>query len=523
MKDMKKAILLLAVVFTLFMVIPAVSAITEERIVNGDFDDPINPSNRWWYDGDKYGNGAQYDVSRIASGGHPQGPYAQLYVDSGIGSSGWANVKLYQTEVNLDDVPSITFWYKLDETGSQVSGMSEGNIYVEGSYGRPLEVDIDNQNVKTLSVSSNSWTQASIPLSGYQGKHKITFYTEISGAKYHKIGIDSVSAIANIPPPHITSISPTTAENSGIIGMTITGTGFRPGDNVKLNRTGQADIMRTDLVNPSSTQIGCTFDLTGKQPGVWNVVVMDDYEQEDVLWNAFTITTQPVVANFTADPTYGTAPLTVQFTDTSTGSPTGWIWDFGDGTSATVRNPGHTYLANRAYTVSLTATNGGGNDTMTRGNFICVGDCGDTIGLYDKSNGTFYLTNNNSAGAADITFPYGWVDSNDLVPLAGDWDGDGDNTVGLYSKSSGTFYLRNIHEGGAANITFAYGWVDGNDLVPLTGDWNNDGIDTVGLYSKSSGTFYLRNIHEGGAANITFPFGSPSTTGDLVPLTGLWV
>jgi len=37
-----------------------------------------------------------------------------------------------------------------------------------------------------------------------------------------------------------------------------------------------------------------------------------------------------LVANFTGTPTSGTAPLTVQFTDTSTGSPTGWTYFFGD-------------------------------------------------------------------------------------------------------------------------------------------------------------------------------------------------
>jgi len=36
------------------------------------------------------------------------------------------------------------------------------------------------------------------------------------------------------------------------------------------------------------------------------------------------------VANFTGTPTSGNAPLTVQFTDTSTGSPTGWAYFFGD-------------------------------------------------------------------------------------------------------------------------------------------------------------------------------------------------
>ena len=39
------------------------------------------------------------------------------------------------------------------------------------------------------------------------------------------------------------------------------------------------------------------------------------------------------VVDFSANPTRGPAPLTVSFTDQSTGSITSWEWDFGDGSS----------------------------------------------------------------------------------------------------------------------------------------------------------------------------------------------
>ncbi|PVG80560.1 cell surface protein, partial [Nocardioides gansuensis] len=71
-------------------------------------------------------------------------------------------------------------------------------------------------------------------------------------------------------------------------------------------------------------------------------------------------------ASFTVSPASGTAPLSVTFTDTSTGSPTSWLWDFGDGTTSTAQNPSHTYTAAGTYTVSLRATNATGFDTATR-------------------------------------------------------------------------------------------------------------------------------------------------------------
>lgn len=58
--------------------------------------------------------------------------------------------------------------------------------------------------------------------------------------------------------------------------------------------------------------------------------------------------------------------LTVDFTDASIGSPTNWIWDFGDGDSAFVQNPQHTYAGSGTYTVVLRAINDCGDRTFSR-------------------------------------------------------------------------------------------------------------------------------------------------------------
>ena len=72
------------------------------------------------------------------------------------------------------------------------------------------------------------------------------------------------------------------------------------------------------------------------------------------------------VAEFTADQRVGTAPLTVKFTDLSTGNPISWAWNFGDGTSSTEQNPTHVYRLEGTYDVSLTVTNSYGTDTETK-------------------------------------------------------------------------------------------------------------------------------------------------------------
>jgi len=60
------------------------------------------------------------------------------------------------------------------------------------------------------------------------------------------------------------------------------------------------------------------------------------------------------VAESWANTTKGPAPLVVAFTDESTGSPCGWVWEFGDGATSSEQNPVHTYTAPGVYLVNLT-------------------------------------------------------------------------------------------------------------------------------------------------------------------------
>jgi len=92
-----------------------------------------------------------------------------------------------------------------------------------------------------------------------------------------------------------------------------------------------------------------------------------------------TTPTFPPVADFSGTPTSGTAPLNVVFTDASTNSPTSWSWNFGDSGTSTSRNPTHQYLAAGTYTVTLTATNTGGSNTVTKANYITVTNPAPTV------------------------------------------------------------------------------------------------------------------------------------------------
>jgi len=81
-----------------------------------------------------------------------------------------------------------------------------------------------------------------------------------------------------------------------------------------------------------------------------------------------TVTVLPgLAASFSYTPTSPVAGQIVQFTDTSSGSPTAWQWSFGDGTTSTVRNPSHAYTTVASYNVNLTVSNSAGlkNTSLT--------------------------------------------------------------------------------------------------------------------------------------------------------------
>ena len=75
---------------------------------------------------------------------------------------------------------------------------------------------------------------------------------------------------------------------------------------------------------------------------------------------------EPPQASFTAFPSSGTAPLRVSLSDTSTGTVSSHLWDFGDGYKSEIPNPSHTFKEPGTYTVRLTVGGAGGTDTARK-------------------------------------------------------------------------------------------------------------------------------------------------------------
>jgi len=124
---------------------------------------------------------------------------------------------------------------------------------------------------------------------------------------------------------------------------------------------GSKSFLQNPIHKYSKTGI-YTVDLTVKNAAGRNTVTKTDY---------ITVVTKPV-AEFSATPTTGKLPLTVEFTDKSTGVPTGWIWSFGDGTISREQNPKHQYLQEGKYKIILSVTNVAGSSTIKKINYIRV-------------------------------------------------------------------------------------------------------------------------------------------------------
>ncbi len=128
------------------------------------------------------------------------------------------------------------------------------------------------------------------------------------------------------------------------------------------------------------TITGATLSMDGN---VYRCVVTGDCSP-NATSNSATLTVNAAgsapVADFEASETTVCEGSSIDFTDLSTNTPTGWSWSFPGGTpsSSTSQNPTITYNTAGTYQVTLTATNAGGNDNEVKAGYITVDE---TLGL----------------------------------------------------------------------------------------------------------------------------------------------
>lgn len=121
---------------------------------------------------------------------------------------------------------------------------------------------------------------------------------------------------------------------------------------------------------------------------------------------AFIVNPDPV-ADFSNSVACEGSPVT--FTDLSTvtsGSITGWSWDFGDGNSSNLQNPSHTYASGSSHTVTLTVTTAAGcTNTITQTVTLNVVPTADFTAQAGCANNPVSFTDQSTVSSGTIT---GW-------------------------------------------------------------------------------------------------------------------
>jgi PKD repeat protein len=198
------------------------------------------------------------------------------------------------------------------------------------------------------------------------------------------------------------------------------------------------------------------------------------------------VTPQPPVADFSADPTTVQVGNSVQFTDFTTNSPTSWSWTFNGGTpsSSSSQNPQVTYNTIGTYTVSLTATNAVGSDTETKTNYITVQE---QVIEYCDSSG-----NNQN---------YEYIAGVDVSDLS--------NSSGASGYSDFTYMTATVVEGESAAVSLTPGFVSSSytEYWRIWVDYNVDGdFDDSGEQVFSSS----------GSSTVTGSFTVPTGTAGVI-------
>jgi len=191
------------------------------------------------------------------------------------------------------------------------------------------------------------------------GSYTVTLTVHCVGNSDSEVKSDYI--IVTPPPAADFSGSPT----SGTVPMTVDFTDLSTGGPTSWSWD-FGDGGASDAQHPSHdyTGPGCyTVSLTAANLGGSGTETKTDY---------ISAAPPPPVADFSASPTSGEAPLAVVFTDLSSGDPTSWSWDFGDGAASTEQDPSHEYQQAGTYTVSLTAANDGGSHTETKTDYISI-------------------------------------------------------------------------------------------------------------------------------------------------------
>jgi len=260
-------------------------------------------------------------------------------------------------------------------------------------------------------------------------------------------------------------------QTSGIAPLSVTFTNNSTGDYTSTNWT-FGDGGTSSSINPVYVY------ATGGTYPVSLIVSGPGGEDTETKTNYITVYT-PVTASFSATPTSGIAPLTVSFTNTSSGDYTSLSWNFGDGNTSTDTNPTHEFATPGNFTVTLTASGPGGTDIETYTDYITVYQAVNAEFSADLTSGIapleVHFTNLSTGDYATLSWDFGDGGTSTDINPTHVFSAGGAFTVALTASGDGgtdqetkTAYI-SIYSPVTADFTYS----PANGIAPLTVQFTN--------------------------------------------------
>ncbi|MEI7432971.1 MAG: PKD domain-containing protein [Methanomicrobiales archaeon] len=151
--------------------------------------------------------------------------------------------------------------------------------------------------------------------------------------------------------------------------------------------------------------------LTASNAGCSNSKIEPNY----ITVNA--VCTKPSAA-FNPNISSGTAPLTVKFTDQSTGSPTSRSWNFGDNGTSSLQSPSYTFVSPGTYNVNLTVSNACNSNSIIKQITVSLPSCGYISGTKWNDIDGDGSRDVNEPGLADWRINVRWTSNNSIAGSA---------------------------------------------------------------------------------------------------------
>ena len=319
--------------------------------------------------------GSFYNGGSTAWTGATAATLSQMQTESTYTNAGWVfNATEWKMSSPTGIWGGMPIWYNIEDPATAPPVASFTANVTSGTV--PFAVNLTDTSTQT--PTSWSWKDNGVQVATVQNPGLLFLTGDIGNNNITLTATNSfgsnTSAITDIQVyVPVTSVA-TTLSGSLTVGSNLSATNLQPaGASVNYQWVWCATSNGAYQSIPSAT--GPSYTVTSTYQGDYIELLASGTNFYS--GSVYSVTRGPVgmapvtpVASFTANVTSGTAPFSVQFTDTSTNSPTSWSWEINGLPFSSLENLLWVFSSVGTYNITLLATNGGGTGTSGITQFV---------------------------------------------------------------------------------------------------------------------------------------------------------